>query len=338
MDVPGKLSSPRRGRRPTVVDVAERSGVSRATVSYVLNNAPGQTIPEETRARVRAAAAALGYVPSAAAASLRRGHSRLVLVITDKALTGYVTEPFLAAISERFTTAGYTALTHEFVSDEALIALIREIRPFGVLALTHLSREVTEAVKETGVPRWYSSAQGEDPAFRRPWEEEIGAVQAHHLIDRGFTRLVYAAPPEDSPRQVIARSRAIGAARACDERGLPAPGHLHVPLDRADAAGRLFGGPPDGGRTGICAFDDTVAAIVLAAAYDRRLSVPDTIAVVGVDDTPFAGSLTPPLTSLSIDARATGTLLTDRFLSDDSAEGGNIPSSARATVIQRAST
>ncbi|WP_455431307.1 LacI family DNA-binding transcriptional regulator [Streptomyces acidicola] len=304
----------------------------------MLNNVQGQTISEETRARVREAAAALGYVPSAAAASLRRGHSRLVLLVTDQALTGFITEPFLAAISQRFSAADYTALTHRFVSDQALIALIREIRPFGVLALTHLSPQVIDVIKDTGVPRWYTSAQGDDPDFRRPWEEEIGAVQAHHLIGRGCTRLVYAAPPEDSPRQVIAHSRAIGAARACEEHGLSAPDYVHVPLDREKAAARVFGDETGEGRTGICAFDDTTAAIVLAAAHDRGLAVPDDVSVIGTDETPFAAYLTPPLTSLAIDAVTTGTLLADGFLSDDNAQGAVARSSARATIVQRAST
>ena len=56
-----------RPRRPTGADVARRAGLSRATVSYVLNDTPHQAIPESTRQRVRDSAAELGYTPSAAA-------------------------------------------------------------------------------------------------------------------------------------------------------------------------------------------------------------------------------------------------------------------------------
>ena len=70
------------GERATVRDVAAAAGVSQATVSYVLNDTPGQKIPDETRERVRQAASELGYVPHAAARALRAGNSNLVLFIT----------------------------------------------------------------------------------------------------------------------------------------------------------------------------------------------------------------------------------------------------------------
>ena len=70
-----------RPRRPTGADVARRAGLSRATVSYVLNDTPHQAIPEPTRQRVLAAAAELGYTPSAAGRALRSGHSEVVLLL-----------------------------------------------------------------------------------------------------------------------------------------------------------------------------------------------------------------------------------------------------------------
>ena len=68
-----------RGRRVTSGDVAKEAGVSRATVSYVLNDSPHQKIAEATRERVWEAAARLGYAPSAAARALRTGRSDIVL-------------------------------------------------------------------------------------------------------------------------------------------------------------------------------------------------------------------------------------------------------------------
>jgi len=75
------VNGPARGRRPTSADVAREAGLSRATVGYVLNEVPHQSIPEPTRQRVFAAAAKLGYTPSAAARSLRSGRSNLVLCL-----------------------------------------------------------------------------------------------------------------------------------------------------------------------------------------------------------------------------------------------------------------
>src|SRR5699024_8468011 len=68
-------------RRVTSADVARLAGVSRATVSYVLNDTPGHRITADTRARVADAAARLGYAPSAAARTLRSGRSEVVLCL-----------------------------------------------------------------------------------------------------------------------------------------------------------------------------------------------------------------------------------------------------------------
>jgi len=67
-------------RRVTSTDVARAVGLSRTTVSYVLNDTPGQKIPENTRRRVLDAAASLGYAPSAAARTLRSGRYRISAV------------------------------------------------------------------------------------------------------------------------------------------------------------------------------------------------------------------------------------------------------------------
>jgi DNA-binding LacI/PurR family transcriptional regulator len=327
--------APRRGRRRvTAVDVAERSGVSRATVSYVLNNVPGQTIPAATQARVRAAAEELGYVPSAAAATLRRGHSRIILVVTEPALSGYVTEPFLAAITAQLTAEGYTPLTYQFRSNESLRALIGEVSPYGVLALTALEPELMADIRAAGVPRVYSSAHG-DPSFPRPWEEEIGTLQAEHLIKAGATALVYAAPDPGNPRTVMARCREIGAADACARAGLDAPAHVDLPPDRQAAAAALR--PVLGtSRAGVCAFDDEVAAVALSALHDLGRRIPEDVLVIGVDDAPFAPFLTPPLTTIAVDGRTTGLQLAERFLASTTDGRAAEISHAHGTVVRRA--
>ena len=86
------------GRRPsrvTAADVAARAGVSRATVSYVLNDTPHQVIPETTRERVRAAAAELGYTPSVAARALMTGRSDIVLLLLPEWPIGTCVGPLL---------------------------------------------------------------------------------------------------------------------------------------------------------------------------------------------------------------------------------------------------
>ena len=96
--------------RVTGQDVAERAGVSRATVSYVLNDAPGQPISAETRARVLAAAADLGYTPHAAARQLRTGVSDLILMALPAWPFSLSLSLAVSTVTHRLGELGYTAL------------------------------------------------------------------------------------------------------------------------------------------------------------------------------------------------------------------------------------
>lgn len=304
--------------RPTSADVARLSGFSRATVSYVLNDAPNQSIPEATRVRIHAAAAQLGYTPSATAAALRRGHSHVVLLVKDPALSGYITEPFIAAISERLRTARLSPLVTDLDSEEALIALARELRPFGIITLTPVSPALAPALREAGVPHQYQSVvvTETDAAASRPWEEAIGALQAEHLLSTGCRRILYLLPPAGASRSALAAARAVGTARECGAAGASYLGAVPLPGDRASAAAQLCRLIDGGGEdVGICAFDDVVGATALAAARDRGIPVPDRLRVIGVDDTPFSALTTPALTTVRVDSLDSGTRIAEKFLS-----------------------
>src|SRR4051812_34464621 len=95
--------------RPTQVDVAKLAGVSRATVSYVLNDQVGQKIPisAETRQRVMDAITELGYEPDASAQSLRRGHTKIIGVVFPVIQNPFFWNIF-AGISSELQLAGYS--------------------------------------------------------------------------------------------------------------------------------------------------------------------------------------------------------------------------------------
>jgi DNA-binding LacI/PurR family transcriptional regulator len=324
--------------RVTAKDVARLSGVSAATVSYVLNNAPGQTISQATRERVRAAAEQLAFIPSAAAAALRRGHSRTVIILTEPALSGFVTEPFLRAIAERLVEDKLVPIVYRFVSDKALLALIDEIRPFGVLAPLETTPTLVSALEASGVPQIYASSRGE-LGFRRPWEEQIGSLQARHLMDSGVNQLLYAHPTEDNPRIMMSRSREIGARQAFSERFAAKVISLHLPPTRAEAAARLNQALAGcDGIPGISAFDDEVAAVAVAAARELGLKVPADLQVIGVDDNTFAALVEPPLTTIAIDARASGRSLAERFLGAAPTDDARDFAGTRARVVIRSTT
>src|SRR5436190_13261346 len=91
-----RSTEPSRPARVTSADVARLAGVSRATVSFVLNNTEPGRVSEATREKVRAAADELGYVGHAPARSLRAGHSNLVIIPAAEAAIGGLMSAWLA--------------------------------------------------------------------------------------------------------------------------------------------------------------------------------------------------------------------------------------------------
>lgn len=104
-------------RLPTSADVARAAGVSRSTVSYVLNATPGARVAEETRKRVLATADELGYVPNMAAADLRRGTSRIILIVIERQRAAHVITEFMSSIADALREHGFTMLTLQVSGD-----------------------------------------------------------------------------------------------------------------------------------------------------------------------------------------------------------------------------
>ena len=99
-----------RAKRVTLRDVAAAAGVAPATVSYVINNTPGQTVRPETSERIRKAVAELGYIPNANARSMRGGRSRCVGVVIRKDLTVPRFAQTLQGIQSRLDKAGMSLM------------------------------------------------------------------------------------------------------------------------------------------------------------------------------------------------------------------------------------
>ncbi|MFK0287451.1 LacI family DNA-binding transcriptional regulator [Streptomyces sp. NPDC090499] len=99
-----------RSGRVTLTDVAEASGVSRATVSFVLNDDPRQTISTATRERVLAAARDLGYVPHGIARALREGSSRIVVLNVDHGLEGNFSRSYVLGLDEELAAHDHVLL------------------------------------------------------------------------------------------------------------------------------------------------------------------------------------------------------------------------------------
>ncbi|MCW2810419.1 MAG: DNA-binding transcriptional regulator, LacI/PurR family [Friedmanniella sp.] len=292
----------RRNRRPTAADVARHAGLSRATVSYVLNNTPHQVIPEPTRQRVQKAAAELGYVPSAAARALSSGRSDVVLLL----LPDWPIGPSVGALLEHLSTAladqGFTFVAHPRSAGRPVSEVWKALTPAAVITFEELddieSARLRTAGVELAVALFGGSRGGR--AMDLP-EQRTGRLQAEHLAAVGHRHLGYAWPAD--PRVLaFAQPRLEGVRQACAELGLPEPVVHPVALgpDGATAAvADWLAAEP--AVTGVCAYNDEVALTVMAGVRRQGRQVPGDLAVIGVDNIAAGAVSWPTLTTVEVD-------------------------------------
>jgi DNA-binding LacI/PurR family transcriptional regulator len=320
----------------TSADVARDSGVSRTTVSYVLNDTPGVRVSDETRARVRASADRLGYHPSVAARTLRTGRSDLVLYVLPDWPLGPAVDTLLEHLAGELAERGLTLLVHQGRSGRPLHELWRSISPLAVVGGLGFTTDDLESIRRAGILPIASAHPGDVPDVFGATQQRIGRMQAEHLVARGCPALGYAAPTD--PRvAAFAELRLAGVRGACARAGLPAPVVVPVELTTESAGSALrawrSGGDP---VTGVAAYNDDVALAVLAAARAEGLRCPDELAVVGVDDTTAARFSEPTLTTVaqSLDAQARHLAATVVAALDGSAAAGPPPDDTLHLVVR----
>jgi DNA-binding LacI/PurR family transcriptional regulator len=172
-------------RRVTAMDVAKAAGVSRTTVSYVLNESPHQSIPESTRRRVLDAAARLGYAPFSAARMLATGRSNLVLGVIPDWPVGPNLGALLRRLTEAFAEHGLVYLSHTATWPEPdLVPLWRTVSPAAVLIFDDVSTEQLERMRAAGIPVVVAllSRSGRGMGEVEMWEKQVGPLQASHLV------------------------------------------------------------------------------------------------------------------------------------------------------------
>jgi LacI family transcriptional regulator len=299
-------------RRPTIRDVAARAGVHPATASRALNPALVGRITEETSARVREAARALGYTADPTARSLRTRRSGFVgVVIPD--LTNPVLPPIVRGIEETLGEHGLAVLLADTdnspAREEALVAQLEARRCEGLIVAT-ATRESPTVRRLAGgdVPTVLVTRDVDGGSLPLVAGDDAAGVRAavHHLARLGHERIAYlTGPPELSTTQT--RLRAFSAAIA-ELRPGAAPVVRHgeaftAPVGRRLAAELLRGGPA---VTAILAGNDMVAVGVYEALAAAGLRCPQDVSVAGHNDMPLVDRIDPPLTTVAIPQREIG--------------------------------
>jgi len=283
-----------RPQRPTIFDVARRSGVSKSTVSNVIRGAPN--VAEETRRRVLYAVAELGYRPNALARQLVQQRTSTVGVVV-----GDLTNPIyseLVKLLERHALAhGYTTMVSNTDGhperEAARIEALLERRVAGIAMLQFSGdRSIIDEVLADGVPLTVVSCFDERADCVTVDESRGLALAARHLAELGHRRIAYVT----SQLVEAATDRARHESFALECRRL---GCEEAPTFTLDVEALLAGEPAglagvepllvDGGPTGFAAGNDIVAIALIEAVERLGASVPADVSVVGFDGIALGG-------------------------------------------------
>ena len=291
------MTPKRVGRDTTISDIAAAAGVSKATVSRVMNGVT--TVNEQIAERVRAAVAELGYSPSATARSLSLGESRTIGVVVPD-LANPMFHQVLHGVNSAAERDGYRVLvadTREKSDSEVEIALdVRNRTDAIVLFAPRMDRltmlDLIPRIQPVAILNRTSG--GRAGAVLIDYAEGIGIV-ARHLIELGHSRIAYLSGPPQA-RSNMARQDGLDVVRAEN------PGVEIIDV----ACGSSF---EDGyeawpavrelGVTAVMAFNDVAALGFLGRLAEEGVRVPDEIAVTGFDDIPFSRYSSPSLTTVT---------------------------------------
>ncbi|MEZ0491365.1 LacI family DNA-binding transcriptional regulator [Kineococcus sp. TBRC 1896] len=305
------------GARPTIRDIARVAGVSKASVSYALNDLPG--VSEETRARVRATATELGWRPSAAARSLSRARAGAVGLAVARDVRLLEEEPyymrFIAGMEGVLAREGVSLLLSVVPDVDAAVEVLRdwwgERRVDGVV-LTDLRVEDPRValVAELGIPCAVRPGVddrlpgGERPGVPVEAERRSFVEVVDHLVGLGHRRLARVAGPREF---LHTRRRDVAWAEVTRSRlGREAP---VVVADHTSAGGLAAtrdllarAGPP----TAVVYDNDVMAAAVVAERESLGVRVPEDLAVVAGEDSMLCRLASPAISCLHRDVVADG--------------------------------
>ena len=290
--------------RPTLEAVARQAGVSRGTVSRVINDSP--RVSEAARDAVTAAIQELGYVPNRAARMLVTRRTDTVALVVSESQDRLFGEPFFAGVLRGVTTAlGATevqlllAMAQSAAERDRLRRYLSGQHVDGVMMLsTHHDDPLPHELEAAGVPLVYG---GHPPGSRYYVDPDNrgGARQAvAHLAAAGRRRIATITGPADLSPGV---DRLAGYRDALVAAGLPADDELVAPGDFSEDAGEaamrtLLERRPD--LDAVFAASDPMALGALRYLKGQGVRVPGDVAVIGFDDSETGRHTDPPLTSV----------------------------------------
>lgn len=297
---------PERARSTaTISRVAEAAGVSRATVSRVMNGR--STVAPDLAARVLAAAQALDYAPSPVARSLALGRTATIALIVPD-LSNPMFQDILRNLSLAAGEDGHRLLiaeSNEHVEDEEILAVEARRRCDGiVLAAPRLPTADLERLAPQLAPLVLINRKLPGSGVPSLWVDHAAGISdlVSHLLSLGHRKIVYLAGPAiamSNRERLTALQRMSDHGKQFELIELP----CGAMFDNGHAAA---GAAVSTGATAVVAYNDMVAFGTLSGLHELGVSVPDQISVTGFDDIPFARFTTPPLTTAAVPTNTLG--------------------------------
>ena len=338
-----------RSKRATITDVARQAGVSKATVSAVLNDTG--SVKGTTKDRVVAAMELLNYRQARLAARRGSQPGRSIGLLIKELDNPYYSQVALGA-REYADAKGYTLLVvsseGSFASERRAVELLQSRDVDGLIATPVLDDEGDLShffeLKRRNFPFVLLEAvRGVRASLVDVDNEEASRQAVNHLIELGHTRIVHFAGPSYS---MHSQERIDGVRRACsashliftDEDVVPAGAHLE---DGYRAGLAYFRDLPVGGRpTGVTCYNDLVGVGLYRALAELGLRVPDDVSLVGFDDLPLIEYLPVPLTTLRMPKERMGAVAAELLIGHIEAKEVTPPTRVllEAPLIVRAST
>ena len=288
----------------TLEEIARQAGVSRSTVSRVMNDHP--SVDQGTRARVRLVAEKLNYQPNVAARSLAAGRTNILGLVIPMGVAALFTDPYVPLLIQGISSA-CNANDHSVMlwlaEPEYERRTIRQVLQGGlidgvILASALMDDPMLEALQRRGLPFIMVG--------RLPTDNEISYVDVDnvnsaremvaYLLRLGYRRVATIAGPTN---MIAGSDRLQGYRLALRNRGVTPDPTLIVEADFTEEGGyiamqRLLPQAPEA----VFVASDAMAVGAMRALRDAGLRVPQDVAIAGFDDIPFAARTDPPLTTV----------------------------------------
>jgi LacI family transcriptional regulator, gluconate utilization system Gnt-I transcriptional repressor len=311
MSAPADDTLATTGDRPksiTLKDVARLAGLSPITVSRALHNP--KLVKPDTIARVKEAAAAMGYIPNMLAGSLTTKRSQLIAAIVPQLSNSMFAET-VQGLNDELSAHGYQLLlsvsNYSHQKEEDLLTAILSRQPDGIV-LTGVQHHpsVRKKLLATGVPvveAWDLTPSPIDIAIGFS-QERVGEKVAQYLLNKGYKRFA-----SICARDERANRRRLALEAELRQHGVvPVATHMATPptvlnLGREGLRAILAEGhDPD---VVVCS-SDVLAQGALIEAQAQGIAVPERLGIMGFGDFDFAAYTHPPISSVHVDKRAIG--------------------------------